>query len=156
MTTQIQQSDIRDWLNSVHMSEYDWIENGEYQNYLPRMGSVRRRIEELAAARGDSHDKTNQTMIINHLRIIKNAITYYSIPPESSDEFLPLWYGHTKGESGKPEKHGGMIWWDFLGDPSIREAGGIIVVMLSQKGVDDLNELTKTLKVDTRLTQTTT
>jgi hypothetical protein len=60
------------------------------------------------------------------------------------------WYKTGLPDQNPDHINGGVIWFDFLGEPSdIRESGGYILVMLSDDGVRFLNTVAKTFRITT-------
>jgi hypothetical protein len=150
---QVKKSNIWHWVESIRIPNRKNSPNHSMamaNDYVPRIESIRKKIQSLISAIGESKKKTNSgylavrigTEILKGediLREIHSAIGVYNIKRWDENKighwtqlttYLPNYYQVVGDE-----------WVDYLGDQSIRKAGGHIVVMLSDEGVNQLNEI---------------
>jgi hypothetical protein len=147
---QVKKSNIFQWVNSIRFPNRNNSPNHSMamaNDYVPRIESIRKKIGILVSAIGESKKKTNGgylavrigTSVFKGNEILDelhSAIGVYNIHRwEGDDNQVPQYW----------TKNGmtifGNEWVDYLGDQSIRKGGGHIVVMLSDEGVNQLNEI---------------
>jgi len=116
-------------------------------DYVPRIESLRKKIGILVSAIGESKKKTNGGYLAVRIGTdvfkgneildeLHSAIGVYNILRWEGDDNQVREYWTKNGMNII-----GNEWLDYLGDQSIRKAGGHIVVMLSDEGVNQLNEI---------------
>jgi hypothetical protein len=147
---QVKKSNIWHWVSSVRIPHRKNSPNHSMamaHDYAPRCMAIRKKIRTLISAIDESKKKTNGGYLAVRigteifkgdeiLHELLSAIAVYNIRRWSED------MGHWTGQW---TQHGtfnvGDEWVDYLGDQSIRKGGGYIVVMLSDEGVKQLNEI---------------
>jgi hypothetical protein len=144
---QVKKSNIWHWVESIRIPNRKNSPNHSMamaNDYVPRIESIRKKIQSLISAIGESKKKTNSgylavrigTEILKGediLREIHSAIGVYNIKRWDEDK-TAIWGNLTSYLLSNE-------WVDYLGDQSIRKGGGHIVVMLSDEGVNQLNEI---------------
>jgi hypothetical protein len=140
---QVKKSNICDLVNSIHILNRKNPHNHSLvrvSDYEPRCEATRKKIRVLISAMDEWTKNTNGSRLAipigtklvqaeSILNELHNAIGTYDIiePP----------FGFISGR-----RHVcGNEWLDYLGDQSIRKGGGHIVVMLSDEGVKQLNDI---------------
>ena len=144
---QVKKSNIWHWVSSIRIPHRENSPNHSMamaHDYAPRCETIRKKIQSLISAVDESTKKTNCGYLVVRigtevfkgeeiLRELHSAIGVYNI--NRWDE----------SKIGQWTQHGTFIvrdeWVDYLGDQSIRKGGGHIVVMLSDEGVNQLNEI---------------
>ena len=147
---QVKKSNISQWVESIRIPHRENSPNHSMamaHDYAPRCMAIRKKIQSLISAINESKKKTNGGYLAVRigteifkgdeiLHTLCSAIGVYNIRRWSED------MGHWIGQW---TQHGtfnvGDEWVDYLGDQSIRKGGGHIVVMLSDEGVNQLNEI---------------
>ena len=154
---QVKKSTISQWVSSIRIPHRENSPNHSMamaHDYEPRCSAIRKKIQSLISAIGESKKKTNGGYLAvrigteifkgeDILREIHSAIGVYNIRRWDENKighwtqlttYLPNYYQVVGDE-----------WLDYLGDQSIRKGGGHIVVMLSDEGVNQLNEIARKL-----------
>jgi hypothetical protein len=144
---QVKKSNISHWVSSIRIPHRENSPNHSMamaHDYEPRCETIRKKIQSLIPAIDVATKKTNGSRLVirigteifkgdDILREIYSAIGVYNI--NRWDE----------SKIGQWTQNGTFIvsheWLDYLGDQSIRKGGGHIVVMLSDEGVNQLNEI---------------
>lgn len=148
---QVKKSNIWHWVSSVRIPHRKNSPNHSMamaHDYAPRCMAIRKKIQSLISAINESKKKTNGGYLAvrigteifkgeDILRELHSAIGVYNIR---------RWDENKIGQWTQLTTHLlGTEWLDYLGDQSIRKAGGHIVVMLSDDGVNELNEIANKL-----------
>ena len=111
------------------------------KDYEDRIKETKRKIESLITKELDSDRyKTFAEYQESDLNLICSAIGVYNILRWEGDDNQVREYWTKNGMNIF-----GNEWPDYLGDQSIRKTGGHIVVMLSDEGVKQLNEIAHAL-----------
>ena len=150
---QVKKSNIWHWVSSIRIPNRKNSPNHSMamaNDYEPRCTAIRKKIQSLISAVDVAKKKTNGGYLAvrigteifkgeDILREIHSAIGVYNIRRWDENKighwtqlttYLPNYYQVVGDE-----------WLDYLGDQSIRKGGGHIVVMLSDEGVNQLNEI---------------
>ena len=117
-------------------------------DHAPRMAKTRDKIGKLLELIGDV-DSYGESLV-EDLILLRECISPYMIPQRETHLMGDTYYWYKTGLPDQNPDHmnGGVIWLDFLGEPSvIRESGGYILVMLSDDGVKFLNTVAKTFRI---------
>ena len=144
---QVNKSNIFHWVSSVRIPNRKNSPNHSMamaNDYEPRCTAIRKKIQSLISAIGESKKKTNGGYLAvrigteifkgeDILREIYSAIGVYNIR-RWDEKYSAKWANLTSYLLSNE-------WVDYLGDQSIRKGGGHIVVMLSDEGVNQLNEI---------------
>ncbi len=148
---QVKKSNIWHWVNSIRIPHRKNSPNHSMamaNDYEPRCETIRKKIGILISAMDEWKKKTNGSRLVIRigtklfqgdviLRELHSAIGVYNIR---------RWDENKIGQWTQLTTHLlGTEWLDYLGDQSIRKAGGHIVVMLSDEGVNQLNEIANKL-----------
>jgi hypothetical protein len=150
---QVKKSNIFQWVSSIRIPHRKNSPNHSMamsHDYVPRIESIRKKIQSLISAINESKKKTNGGYLAVRIGTdvfkgddilveLHSAIGVYNIRRSDANEI-----GHwTKLTTYLPNYYQvvGDEWLDYLGDQSIRKGGGHIVVMLSHAGVVHLNEI---------------
>ena len=141
------------WLQSAHHPLHNisqgvlWAKMNEE---LPRIERTKKKIEFLMDSMKSSFYETpHQYKTRMNLEKLHHSIGLYKVPSFADDNSY-LW--------SRPDKdhdntfHVGSVWFDYLGNPSIRLTGGYVVVMLSDEGVEYLNGIANMVSSDSRYT----
>ena len=158
---EIQSSTISKWVNSTSIHGgvlRSWDDAELIKQYVTRIDKTRYKIKSLMNALNESQNKGTLGRLVvsvstdgvheglvdgkTMLEELYNALGLYLVQKWSGDlvrgfTFWTLFRGLETIE--------GKVWWDYLGDQSIRENGGRVVVMLSDEGVKRLNEIANKL-----------
>jgi hypothetical protein len=144
---QVKKSNISQWVSSIRIPHRENSPNHSMamaHDYEPRCTAIRKKIQSLISVIGESKKKTNGGYLAvrigteifkgeDILREIYSAIGVYNIRRWDEDK-TATWANLTSYLLSNE-------WLDYLGDQSIRKGGGHIVVMLSDEGVNQLNEI---------------
>ena len=150
---QVKKSNISQWVESIRIPHRENSPNHSMamaHDYAPRCMAIRKKIQSLISAINESKKNNGGYLAVRIgteifkgdeiLHTLCSAIGVYNIRRWSED------MGHWIGQW---TQHGtfnvGDEWVDYLGDQSIRKAGGHIVVMLSDEGVNQLNVIANKL-----------
>jgi hypothetical protein len=148
---QVKKSNIWHWVSSIRIPNRKNSPNhsmARASDYEPRCTAIRKKIGILISAMDESTKKTNGSRLAVRigttlfqgeeiLRELHSAIGVYNIKRLDESKIGP-WTQHGTFIVGDE-------WLDYLGDQSIRKGGGHIVVMLSDEGVTQLNEIAHAL-----------
>jgi hypothetical protein len=144
---QVKKSNIWHWVSSVRIPNRKNSPNHSMamaNDYEPRCTAIRKKIQSLISAVDEATKKTNGSRLTirigteifkgdDILREIYSAIGVYNIR-RWDEKYSAKWANLTSYLLSNE-------WVDYLGDQSIRKGGGHIVVMLSDEGVNQLNEI---------------
>ncbi len=144
---QVKKSNISQWVSSIRIPNRKNSPNHSMamaNDYVPRIESIRKKIGILISAMDESTKKINGGRLLIRigtklfqgdviLRELYSAIGVYNIRRWDEDK-TAIWANLTSYLLSTE-------WVDYLGDQSIRKGGGHIVVMLSDEGVKQLNEI---------------
>ncbi len=147
---QVKKSNIFQWVDSIRIPHRKNSPNHSMamaNDYVPRIESIRKKIQSLISAIGESKKKTNGGYLAVRIGTdvfkgddilveLHSAIGVYNILCWEGDDNQVRQYWTKNGMTIF-----GNEWPDYLGDQSIRKGGGHIVVMLSHAGVVHLNEI---------------
>ena len=148
---QVKKSNIWHWVNSIRIPHRKNSPNhslARASDYEPRCETIRKKIQSLIPAMDEWKKKTNGSRVVIRigttlfqaeeiLHELHSAIGVYNIR---------RWDENKIGQWTQLTTHLlGTEWLDYLGDQSIRKGGGHIVVMLSDEGVNQLNEIARKL-----------
>jgi hypothetical protein len=148
---QVKKSNISHWVSSIRIPHRENSPNHSMamaHDYEPRCETIRKKIQSLIPAIDVATKKTNGSRLVirigteifkgdDILREIYSAIGVYTIRRWDEDK-TAIWANLTSYLISNE-------WLDYLGDQSIRKGGGHIVVMLSDEGVNQLNEIANKL-----------
>ena len=148
---QVNKSNIFHWVSSVRIPNRKNSPNHSMamaNDYEPRCATIRKKIQSLISAVDVATKKTNGSRLTirigteifkgdDILREIYSAIGVYNIR-RWDEKYSAKWANLTSYLLSNE-------WVDYLGDQSIRKGGGHIVVMLSDEGVNQLNEIANKL-----------
>jgi hypothetical protein len=148
---QVNKSNIFHWVSSVRIPNRKNSPNHSMamaNDYEPRCTAIRKKIQSLISAVDVATKKTNGSRLTirigteifkgdDILREIYSAIGVYNIR-RWDEKYSAKWANLTSYLLSNE-------WVDYLGDQSIRKGGGHIVVMLSDEGVNQLNEIANKL-----------
>jgi hypothetical protein len=148
---QVKKSNIWHWVSSIRIPHRENSPNHSMamaNDYEPRCTAIRKKIRILIYAMDEWKKKTNGSRVVIRigttlfqaeeiLRELHSAIGVYNIKRWDESKIGP-WTQHGTFIVGDE-------WLDYLGDQSIRKGGGHIVVMLSDEGVNQLNEIARKL-----------
>ena len=148
---QVKKSNISHWVNSIRIPNRKNSPNHSMamaNDYEPRCAAIRKKIQSLIPAMDEATKKTNGGRLVIRigteifqgeeiLRELYSAIGVYNIRRWDEDK-TAIWANLTSYLLSNE-------WVDYLGDQSIRKGGGHIVVMLSDEGVKQLNEIAHAL-----------
>ena len=144
---QVKKSNISHWVSSIRIPHRENSPNHSMamaHDYEPRCAAIRKKIQSLIPAMDEATKKTNGGRLVIRigteifqgeeiLRELYSAIGVYNIRRWDEDK-TAIWANLTSYLLSNE-------WVDYLGDQSIRKGGGHIVVMLSDEGVNQLNEI---------------
>ena len=144
---QVKKSNISQWVSSIRIPHRENSPNHSMamaNDYEPRCTAIRKKIQSLISAVDVATKKTNGSRLTirigteifkgdDILREIYSAIGVYNIR-RWDEKYSAIWANLTSYLLSNE-------WVDYLGDQSIRKGGGHIVVMLSDEGVNQLNEI---------------
>ncbi len=144
---QVKKSNISQWVSSIRIPHRKNSPNHSMamaNDYEPRCETIRKKIQSLIPAIDVATKKTNGSRLTirigteifkgeDILRELHSAIGVYNIRRWDEDK-TAVWANLTSYLLSTE-------WVDYLGDQSIRKGGGHIVVMLSDEGVNQLNEI---------------
>ena len=134
----ISKSPICRWVEPLHLPKNVPVK--EYQSRIKetkrKIGALTQKLEYLIQRKGLDHRDW-----MTQLHLIWHALTVYDISGVEWEEKWGVWrtWRNPADEVGI-----GNNWIDYLGDQSIRESGGVVVVMLSHDGVSYLNDISNT------------
>ena len=151
---QVKKSNIFQWVDSIRIPNRKNSPNHSMvmaNDYVPRIESIRKKIQSLISAIGESKKKTNGGYLAVRIGTdvfkgddilveLHSAIGVYNILPLDGDDNQVRQYAYAHWTKNGMNIFGNE-WPDYLGDQSIRKGGGHIVVMLSNEGVVHLNEI---------------
>lgn len=128
-------SGIAQWVDSLHLPKNVPVNDcqSRIEKTKRKIESISQKLEYLIQRKGlDHHDWMTQ------LHLIWHALAVYDISGvEWEEKFGRVWRVWRN-----PADEGiGNTWIDYLGDQSIREHGGVVIVMLSNDGVAYLNDI---------------
>jgi len=156
---QVKKSNIWHWVSSIRIPNRENSPNhslARANDYEPRCTAIRKKIGILISAMDEWTKKTNGgrlaipigTELFQGEAILDelhSAIGVYTIRRWDDMGKPGHWTQGPGGGHGPRDRIGhewsGNEWLDYLGDQSIRKGGGHIVVMLSDEGVNQLNEI---------------
>jgi hypothetical protein len=147
----VNKSNIFHWVSYIRFPNRNNSPNHSMamaNDYEPRCETIRKKIQSLISAVDVATKKTNGSRLTirigteifkgdDILREIYSAIGVYNIRRWDEDK-TAIWANLTSYLLSTE-------WVDYLGDQSIRKGGGHIVVMLSDEGVNQLNEIAHAL-----------
>jgi len=146
MTIETRTSNIEQWVQSVQIPHTSGIL--KRAPYHGRWKKTAMKIEFLIKTIKDNRELLssrwirNETFLHEHLLgAIHKAIGIYSVYQKGrtiAAKRTPelLW-----NKLGHDQHFDNVLWWDFMGDSSILDEGGYVVVMLSDEGVEYMNKL---------------
>jgi hypothetical protein len=148
---QVKKSNISQWVDSIRIPNRKgspYYSMAMAHDYAPRCMAIRKKIQSLISAIDESKKKTNGGYLAVRigtevfkgeeiLRELHSAIGVYNIRRSDANE-IGQW---TQNDTYLV----GDEWLDYFRDQSIRKGGGHIVVMLSDEGVNQLNEIANKL-----------
>ena len=148
---QVNKSNIFHWVSYIRFPNRNNSPNHSMamaNDYEPRCTAIRKKIQSLISAVDVATKKTNGSRLTirigteifkgdDILREIYSAIGVYNIR-RWDEKYSAKWANLTSYLLSNE-------WVDYLGDQSIRKGGGHIVVMLSDEGVNQLNEIAHAL-----------
>jgi len=158
---QVKKSNISQWVESIRIPHRENSPNHSMamaHDYAPRCMAIRKKIQSLISAVDESTKKTNCGYLVVRigtevfkgeeiLRELHSAIGVYNI--RRWDENKTAKWANLKSRFQRLQPLTSYLlsteWVDYLGDQSIRKGGGHIVVMLSDEGVNQLNEIAHAL-----------
>jgi hypothetical protein len=143
----VNKSNIFHWVSYIRFPNRNNSPNHSMamaNDYEPRCAAIRKKIQSLIPAMDEATKKTNGGRLVIRigteifqgeeiLRELYSAIGVYNIRRWDEDK-TAIWANLTSYLLSNE-------WVDYLGDQSIRKGGGHIVVMLSDEGVNQLNEI---------------
>ena len=156
---EIQSSTISKWVNSISIPVpmlRSWDDAESIKQYVTRIDKTRYKIKSLMDALNESQNKgTHGRLVVRvstdgveglvdgktMLEELYNVLGMYLVRKWTDGDSLFGCWTLSRGI----ETIEGVEWWDYLGDQSIRETGGRVVVMLSDEGVKRLNEIANKL-----------
>jgi hypothetical protein len=114
-------------------------------SYIQRIETTRSKIAKLVDSLDEQSHRHRIGKTRRILQCVRGALNVYKIPSYHENDHFYVYEYNTKAKQFNSS--GYVIWNDFLGNPntSIRTAGGYIAVMLSNKGVNQLNEIARKL-----------
>ena len=144
---QVKKSNIWHWVNSIRIPHRKNSPNHSMamaHDYEPRCETIRKKIQSLIPAIDVATKKTNGSRLTIRIgtEIFKGEDILHTLCSAIGVYNIKRW---DESKIGQWTQNGTFIigdeWLDYLGDQSIRKAGGHIVVMLSDEGVNQLNEI---------------
>ena len=144
---QVKKSNIWHWVSSVRIPHRKNSPNHSMamaHDYVPRCETIRKKIRILISAIDEATKKTNGSRLTIRIgtEIFKGEDILHTLCSAIGVYNIKRW---DESKIGQWTQNGTFIigdeWLDYLGDQSIRKAGGHIVVMLSDEGVNQLNEI---------------
>lgn len=148
---QVKKSNIWHWVNSIRIPNRKNSPNhsmARARDYEPRCAAIRKKIRVLISAIDEATKKTNGSRLTIRIgtEIFKGEDILHTLCSAIGVYNIKRW---DESKIGQWTQNGTFIigdeWLDYLGDQSIRKAGGHIVVMLSDEGVNQLNEIANKL-----------
>ncbi len=148
---QVKKSNIWHWVNSIRIPHRKNSPNHSMamaNDYVPRCETIRKKIQSLIPAMDEATKKTNGSRLVIRIgtEIFKGDEILHTLCSAIGVYNIKRW---DESKIGQWTQNGTFIigdeWLDYLGDQSIRKAGGHIVVMLSDEGVNQLNEIARKL-----------
>jgi hypothetical protein len=158
---QVNKSNIFHWVSYIRFPNRNNSPNHSMamaNDYEPRCETIRKKIRSLISAVDVATKKTNGSRLTirigteifkgdDILRELHSAIGVYNI--RRWDENKTAKWANLKSRFQRLQPLTSYLlsteWVDYLGDQSIRKGGGHIVVMLSDEGVKQLNEIAHAL-----------
>jgi hypothetical protein len=144
---QVKKSNIWHWVSSVRIPHRKNSPNHSMamaHDYVPRCETIRKKIRILISAIDEATKKTNGSRLTIRIgtEIFKGEDILHTLCSAIGVYNIKRW---DESKIGQWTQNGTFIigdeWLDYLGDQSIRKGGGYIVVMLSDEGVNQLNEI---------------
>ena len=144
---QVKKSNIFHWVNSIRIPHRKNSPNhsmARARDYEPRCAAIRKKIRTLISAIDEATKKTNGSRLTIRIgtEIFKGEDILHTLCSAIGVYNIKRW---DESKIGHWTQNGTFIigdeWLDYLGDQSIRKGGGHIVVMLSDEGVNQLNEI---------------
>lgn len=136
----ISKSSISKWVEPLHLPKNTDVR--DFQSRIKetkrKIASISQKLEYLIQRKGLEHGDW-----MTHLHLIWRALGVYDISGvEREDTLGRVWFIR---RNPADEGIGINNWIDYLGDQSIREHGGVVIVMLSHDGVAYLNDMNNTI-----------
>ena len=144
---QVNKSNIFHWVSYIRFPNRNNSPNHSMamaNDYEPRCAAIRKKIQSLIPAMDEATKKTNGSRLTIRIgtEIFKGEDILHTLCSAIGVYNIKRW---DESKIGQWTQNGTYIigneWLDYLGDQSIRKGGGHIVVMLSDEGVNQLNEI---------------
>jgi len=153
MTTETKTSNIKQWVESAQVTHLEMLKtSGSYfrETHLTRCEKAEKKLEFLIKCMKDNREllSSHWTSVkvdehLMNLGEICTAIGLYRIFMGKTLRMAFRWCDTPPWcELGQYDDNlNPAYWWDFMGDQSIRDEGGYVVVFLSPLGVEYINKL---------------